>query len=133
MPLNSPRNAITRQWEMLKLLPSTSGGLTAAELRSALEAQGYTVTKRTVERDLEALRDLFGISHDDEEPFRWRWLRGASTQLAALSVTDALTAQMLGRFLKPLLPGPLLQPMESLLAAADSKLASLTHHNHLAR
>ena len=44
MPSDSSRNTLTRQWELLKLLPSHRPGKTAAELTRDLAELGYKVT-----------------------------------------------------------------------------------------
>jgi predicted DNA-binding transcriptional regulator YafY len=133
MSSNTPRNAVARQWEVLKLLSSRSQGATAARLRLDLRDQGYTVTKRTVERDLEGLEPLFPITHGEEQPYQWHWVKGASTLLSALSLPEALSAHLLGRYLRPLLPASMVQPIEPLLESAAAKLGGAQRDNYLAR
>lgn len=52
MPRSSNHLALARQWEMLKRIPSRQPGITARDLAGQLSDHGFTVTKRTVERDL---------------------------------------------------------------------------------
>lgn len=55
MPSNSGRNTLSRQWELLQLLPTSESGATARALQERLAEAGFPTTKRTVERDLEDL------------------------------------------------------------------------------
>lgn len=133
MSTNTHRNAVARQWELLKLLPSFPQGVTSARLQQDLRDLGYDVSKRTVERDLEGLESLFSIAHGDEQPYQWHWAKGAQTRLAAMSLPEALSAHLLGRYLRPLLPASMVQPIEPLLDSAAAKLGSAQRDNHLAR
>ncbi len=60
MPKSSLRLAVARQWELLKKLPARGPGLTASQITAWLKAQGYPVSKRAVERDLNDLSANFG-------------------------------------------------------------------------
>ena len=133
MPADSPRNAITRQWELLKHLPSSAPGKSAAELTRVLADAGYMVTKRTVERDLEALEALFPITHGESAPFDWHWVKGGAFGVMGLSTSDALSLNLLQRFLKPILPAAMTRQLEPTFALAERKLATIEHSNPLGR
>ena len=133
MPADSPRNAIARQWELLKQLPSGAPGKSAANLNMYLAGAGYGVTKRTVERDLEALEALFPITHGDEPPFDWHWVKGGAFGVMGLSTTDALSLHLLERFLRPILPAAMTRQLEPMFAQASNKLAAQKDSNTLGR
>lgn len=133
MPADSPRNAIARQWELLKHLPSGSPGKSAADLKLALARSGYEVTKRTVERDLEALEALFPITHGDNAIYDWHWVKGSSFGVISLSTTDALSLHLLQRFLGPILPTALTQQLAPMFELAAAKLAAQKDSNTLGR
>lgn len=133
MPADSPRNAIARQWELLKLLPSGAPGKSAADLTRALADAGYMVSKRTVERDLEALKRLFPIMHDGEAPFGWQWSRGSAFDVLGLSTSDAMSLNLLQRFLKPLLPAAMTRQLEPVFVLAERKLSAMESSNALGR
>ena len=59
MPTGEVRNTLARQWNLLSLLPPKGPGKTAKELVQELKDAGFTVSKRTVERDLGDLREAF--------------------------------------------------------------------------
>lgn len=52
MPKAPQHQALARQWQVLRLLPTRPPGITSRELVARLEREGFSVTKRTVERDL---------------------------------------------------------------------------------
>lgn len=133
MPANAARHAITRQWELLKHLPSTEPGTTAADLRLTLAGLGYAVSKRTVERDLEGLEALFPITHGDDEPYRWHWVKGGAMGVLGLSTADALSLHLLERFLQPILPAAMTRQLEPAFALARDKLAAQQGRNTLGR
>ena len=50
---------------MLREIPRHPAKITATEIHARLVAAGYTVTKRTVERDLERLAGPFPLQVDE--------------------------------------------------------------------
>ena len=109
MPADENRNTLARQWEMLKMLPSRRPGITARELAERLAAEGFAVTKRTVERDLQALSGPFPICcNDHATPFGWYFAPGSSLELPGLTVAEALTLKLVEQHLSRLLPATLL-------------------------
>lgn len=80
MPKTSTRNALARQWEILKLLPSEDQGISVAHLFEKLGQLGFEVTLRTLQRDLQELAQSFSIEgHGAGKSYQWRWKSGAST------------------------------------------------------
>lgn len=133
MPSDSAQRAIARQWELLKLLPSNAPGKSAAELKLALDFAGYDVTKRTVERDLQALSVEFSITHGESVPFEWHWLSRDAFRMLSLSTSDALSLNLLQRFLKPLLPAATTRLLDAAFDLAEQKLAAIAQSNALGR
>lgn len=133
MPADSPHNTIARQWELLKILPSGSPGKSASDITQSLADRGYKVTKRTVERDLEALEALFPITHGDEIPYGWHWASGGAFGVMGLSVTDALSLHLLERFLRPILPAAATRQLEPVFELAARKLEAQADNNKLGR
>ena len=132
MPTESQHNAIHRQWEMLKLLPSREPGMTTLEIRQSLSDLGYDVDNRTIQRNLEKLQSLFPINHGDENPYRWYWESKHAFETLGITVTDALTLHLLKRVLKPILPVATTRQLEPLFEMAESKLAALADSNEIA-
>ena len=74
MPFTTTRATLSRQWALLRQLPSRSPGITSAELVWRLRDVGFSVSKRTVERDLNELSLIFPLERNDKSiPFGWHW------------------------------------------------------------
>jgi len=82
LPFATTRATLSRQWALLRQLPSRSPGITSAELVWRLRDVGFTVSKRTVERDLNELSLIFPLERNDKSiPFGWHWAAGAVGEL----------------------------------------------------
>ena len=66
MPFATTRATLSRQWALLRQLPGRSPGLTSSELACRLRDLGFTVSKRTVERDLNDLSLIFPLERNDK-------------------------------------------------------------------
>jgi len=127
MPRKDSTTTITRQWEILKLIPAHGCGITASVLTSRLrDERGINVTKRTVERDLESLSGIFPLECNDAQmPWGWKWLKGASLGISGLDVCDAVSLLTARDLLTKLLPAAMLETLEGKFAEAENKLATL--------
>ncbi|AUF98519.1 putative DNA-binding transcriptional regulator YafY [Pseudomonas sp. BIGb0278] len=82
MPFATTRATLSRQWALLRQLPSRSPGITSAELVWGLRDVGFIVSKRTVERDLNELALIFPLERNDKSiPFGWHWSAAAVSEL----------------------------------------------------
>lgn len=134
MPINAKYDAIARQWELLKLLPSQGTGRSAKDLTQSLADAGFAVSKRTVERDLIALSCLFPLEADDRsEPYGWRWSTNAQLDLPSLAINEAFSLRLLEQFLKPILPASVVSTLEPRFQLAAAKLGSLGPSNSISR
>lgn len=126
--------AIERQWKILRLLPNTAPGLTVVEVAGLLKADGYDVTERTVDRDLNDLIRVFGICQDvDGIRFRWRWMDARSLDVKSLTVDEAVSTKLIEDLLRPLVPPALLRPLEGRFEHARHKLEALGEETPMAR
>lgn len=126
MSVSSTRGTLSRQWELLKLLPARPPGVTAHILVGRLADSGFKVSKRTVERDLVELARLFPLQCNDKgTPYGWYWTPGAAAELPGMTVSEALTLRMVEDSLRPLLPGFMLKSLEPRFAQAHQKLQAL--------
>ena len=100
------QQSLLRQWHMLRMVPRAPAKISARELCERLCAADFTVTKRTVERDLKELADVFPIVVDNrDKPYGWSWLRDASSfDLPGLTVPEALTLTLVEQHLRHHLP-----------------------------
>jgi predicted DNA-binding transcriptional regulator YafY len=134
MPKAPHHQTLARQWEMLNLIPGKAPGLTAREAVERLDALGYEVSKRTVERDLNDLSLLFGlVCNDKSTPYGWHWMAQESLTLPALSTADAVSFKLLEELLRPLLPSAILGVLDVRFRQAQAKLAALAEENPNAR
>ncbi len=110
---------LLRQWEMLKLIPRERK-ITAKELQSKLEGLGFSVTRRTLERDLERLSTPFCLESDTRsKPYGWRYaLNMKSPSIPGLTASEALTLLLLQNYLKNLLPVAVADNLAAHFAAA---------------
>ncbi len=82
MPFATTRATLSRQWALLRQLPSRPPGITSGELVWRLRDVGFTVSKRTVERDLNELSLIFPLERNDKSiPFGWHWSATAASDL----------------------------------------------------
>lgn len=126
MSATSKRGTLSRQWELLKSLPSRPPGETANTLVARLAEAGFKVSKRTVERDLVELSQLFPLQCNDKgTPYGWYWTPGAAAGLPGMTVSEALTLRMVEDSLRPLLPNNLLKSLEPRFTQAHQKLQAL--------
>ncbi len=127
MPSHRKGEVIQRQWEMLRLLPvHDQPGRTVFELAEALDARGYQVTQRTVERDLDSLRECLPLEiNSKERPQRWRWQKQRSVDIPGLESAEAMALFMMRDAMRAHLPGCFLEALQSRFAQADKTLAAL--------
>lgn len=134
MPKAAHHDTIARLFELLKLLPAKGPGITAKELCDKLENRGFSVSKRTIERDLTELSRLFGLECNDKgTPYGWHWMTGKGVELPGLTVADALSLEIVESLLRPLLPHALVESLEVKFTEARLKLAALAENNPNAR
>lgn len=120
-------DTLLRQWQLLRLLPRYPHKITAGDLQKRLTGEGHNTTKRSVERDLQTLSEIFPISVDErEKPYGWSWLKSAPIlDVPGLTVPQALTFALVQRFLAPLLPASLLSEIDPYFKTAERQLAAL--------
>ncbi|MBU2979348.1 WYL domain-containing transcriptional regulator [Alteromonas sp. C1M14] len=128
------RNTLSRQWEILRLLPSVGAGITASELVKRLTGLGFNVSKRTVERDLNELSRQFPLlCNDKSKPYGWRWMDNASFDIPNLSISDCVSLIMAEEVISPLLPPSVLRPLKPRFEYAKKHLQEANQSHPLAR
>ena len=115
---------LLRQWEMLKLIPRERK-TTVKELQTKLEGLGYSVNRRTLERDLDRLSIPFAIEADTRsKPYGWRYaLNMHPANIPGLTSSEALTIVLLETYLKTLLPVAIADNLASHFSAARHSLS----------
>ncbi|PWB30682.1 WYL domain-containing protein [Pseudomonas sp. SDI] len=85
MPSATTRATLSRQWELLRQLPSRSPGATSAELVMRLKDAGFPISKRSIERDLNELSLIFPLERNDKSiPYGWHWSAAFATHRSPL-------------------------------------------------
>jgi len=134
LPSATTRATLSRQWELLRQLPNRSPGITSAELVGRLKDAGFTISKRSIERDLNELSLIFPLERNDRSiPFGWYWATNACIELRGLSVSEALSLALVEEAVRPLLPGSMLKGLDARFAHARQKLETLSAENKAAR
>lgn len=118
--------AIARQWAMLRTIPRAPAKAVAADIAAKLRDQGFRTSRRTVERDLQALSGRFPLVVDDRsKPYGWSWMKHAGIELTpALTPSQSVALLMADRHLKNLLPRVMHRELAPLFLAAERELAS---------
>jgi predicted DNA-binding transcriptional regulator YafY len=124
------KEAMLRTWETLKLIPQRQPGKTARMLLTELAVRGYSVSKKTVERDLVTLSTIFPITaNEDSKPYQWFWAPDASLDLPGVALTEALSLVLTEETLTGLMHKSLLAPLKGRLDAAKRLLGEARGHN----
>lgn len=99
-------NTAVRYLTMLRMVPRHPKSITTTELAERLDGHGFTVTMRSIQRDLEKLSADFPLLVDeDHRPFRWSFDRNATIDIIpALDLPAALTFELARAYLSPMLP-----------------------------
>ena len=89
-----------------------------------LKGCGYAVTQRTVQRDLEALANTYGLERDDRsKPYGWRWpdnIRRFS--VPEMGWPEALSLYLVREHVQGLMPASVREHLAPYFNAADRKL-----------
>lgn len=113
-----------RQWTLLRSIPRYPQKITANILMGKLQVDGFKISKRMVERDLQALSETFPLTCDDRErPYGWSWAKGAAAfDMPGLSASEALTFKMAEQYLMQLMPSGMLAQLQPYFKAANDAL-----------
>jgi predicted DNA-binding transcriptional regulator YafY len=120
----APALATLRMIRMLRLVPRQPGKTTAGRLLEQLAAQEYPISRRSVERDLQTLRDA-GLLESDEAPQNRGWFvprDGQALHVADMTAAEALALHMGGKYLSGILPPAVQDEINPFLAAAERVL-----------
>ncbi len=130
MPQAKVQSTLFRYLAMLRQLPARTPGMSAAELTACLAIDGIPISKRSVERDLNALLDMGLLECNDKGTPRGWYVRPEKAQLAALTVAEAMSLSLLESYIKPLLPRALYSSVESRFRQARRMLEEQPNFNH---
>lgn len=120
-------DTLLRQWSMLRKIPRYPQKITARILTESLRSDGYSIAKRTIERDLLELSHQFPLVLDDSErPYGWSWQKDAPAfDLPGLDHHESLMLVMAEEHLAKLLPCSTIEILKPYFSAAHKKLETL--------
>lgn len=118
-------DALKRHFDILKML-SKDRALKTTDVHQKLEALGHSISKRSVERDLQRLSLTYPIVTDEKDnALWWRYAQGVAINLfPGLSEAEAVSFIMLKQFAEQLLPESLAQDLEPYFQEAKRTLSS---------
>ena len=118
----------TRQWAMLKMIPRYPRSIDSVTIRARLRDQGLGATDlRTIQRDLAMLSQSFPLDviDPDKRPNQWHWMKGAAPlAIPGLDPIEAVTMKLVKTYLRPLLPGSMLDALAPHFESAERVLKS---------
>lgn len=120
-------DTLLRQWQMLRMIPRYPQKITAKVLHEKLQDEQFDVAKRTIERDLLSLSEMFPLVSDERnKPYGWSWSKDAPVfNLPGLSHNEALTLAMVEQHLNSLLPSSTLSQLQPYFKAAKQHLSNI--------
>lgn len=113
-----------RHWLLLRIIPRYPRKIDTATIESLLDRQGISIHRRSIQRDLEKLSNIFPLSCDDrEKPFGWSWSADAPAfDIPALSPPAALAYRMVADFMSDMFPSEIYNQLKQHFRCADSLL-----------
>jgi predicted DNA-binding transcriptional regulator YafY len=131
--MSSNNQTLLRQWTILKLIPKYPQKISTTALLQKLAGAQFSVSKRTVERDLNALSLTFPLTVDDRnKPYGWSWAQDApSFSLPGLTSHEALMLVMAAEHLSHLLPSTTNDTLNPYFKAAALHLKNQENQQHI--
>jgi predicted DNA-binding transcriptional regulator YafY len=124
----SETSTALRYLSMLSHVPCRPRKVTARELAAKLNADGFDIHTRSIERDLHKLSSSgqFPLVSDEGRPAGWSWRdRDARLTFPQMDAGTALTCELVSRYLKPVLPRAMARHLEADFAQARRTLNQL--------
>jgi predicted DNA-binding transcriptional regulator YafY len=124
--MQSQNDTLLRLLTMLRYIPQHPRQITAREITERVETDGFVVSKRTVERDLLSMSEIFPlVSNERSRPYGWSWSKDAEAfALPGMSPLQALTLELAHDHLATLLPASLLETLTPYFKCAEGVLSS---------
>ena len=118
------RDTAMRYIAMLSHIPLAPQNISTAELQTKLDAEGYAVDVRTIQRDLGRLSAHFSLEsmQGRGRQLRWFFSKGTANQWPAMNTDTALTLLMAEQNLRPLIPKQAASSLSSLVNQARETL-----------
>ncbi len=122
-----------RQLQLLQFIPRYPSKISTSELKAQLKTEGFDVSMRMIQRDLESLELVMGLQCDDRErPYGWSWSQNAQGLQPYMEPVEALTFALAGQYLEPLMPSKNYAKLKVFFERAESILKTVKK-NELSR
>ena len=116
-------DALLRHWAMLRMIPRHPRRIDTGRIRDGLERLGYSITLRSIQRDLNKLAAVLPLSCDESKPQGWWWQAEAGLlEIPGLDPQAALVFKMAEQHLKQVLPASTLDALRPWFRAANGVL-----------
>lgn len=121
-------DALLRHWAMLRLIPRHPRRIDTGRIRDELERQGYFITLRSIQRDLNKLSAVLPLCSDQSKPQGWWWQADAELlEIPGLDPQAALVFKMAEQHLKQVIPASTLDSLRPWFRAANGVLDAQTN------
>ncbi|MBK6715125.1 MAG: WYL domain-containing protein [Burkholderiales bacterium] len=125
MPHSPKHDTLARLLELLQAIPHRRYA-SAPELTQALADRGFAVNLRSVQRDLQMLREHLPLElRDDSKPHGWRWKSTSGDGITGMSAPEALMVALVEQHLQAALPASLLDSFVPVFEQARQRLGRL--------
>lgn len=116
-------DALLRHWAMLRLIPRHPRRIDTVKIRNELDRQGYVITLRSIQRDLNKLSAVLPLCCDQSKPQGWWWQADAGLlEIPGLDPQAALVFKMAEQHLSQVLPASTLNALRPWFRAAAGVL-----------
>lgn len=127
--MSEAKDTLLRLIALLRLIPRTPGRIATTTLLEKLKDDGFSVSLRTVQRDLERLSIPFALQRDESSPsFRWSLSENAPLDLSAMDTPTALALYLAESHLQTLLPQSVLDQLGPQFRMARNYLDNLENN-----
>ncbi|TRO25844.1 WYL domain-containing protein [Ectopseudomonas mendocina] len=127
--MSEAKDTLLRLIALLRLIPRAPGRIATTTLLEKLKDDGFSVSLRTVQRDLDRLSIPFALQRDESGPsFRWSLSENAPIDLSAMDTPTALALYLAESHLKTLLPQSVLDQLGPQFRMARDYIDSLENN-----
>lgn len=123
------KDTLLRLFALVRLIPTEPQRIATTTLLEKLRDKGFSVTLRSIQRDLNRLSIPFSLRcNDSEVPFRWSFTKDAPLQLQDMDASASLALYLSESYLNTLLPQTVLDQLAPQFRRARNFLGDLGHN-----
>ncbi len=121
-------DTVMRQWMMLRMVPRAPSKISTKEIMNNLAAEGFAISQRSIQRDLEKFSSIFPLESDDRsKPYGWSWSKDAGTlDIPGMDSHTALAFYLAEQHLSPILPRETVNKLKPHFMTATSMLNEIS-------